>query len=122
MSRFPDPYQSRGDVSHATDFLVVILLLVVVGLVLFFGNAWVFAPIGTTNLGSASNLTSVTNANRTTAGPPPTFVAPTPPPPLAGVLIQPTPAATATNPTATPVAPPTATTPGPTVLVTPTNS
>jgi hypothetical protein len=122
MSRFPDPYQSRGDVSHATVFLVVILLLVVVGLILFFGNAWVFAPIGTTNLGNASNLTSATNAKRTTGGPPPTFVAPTPPPPLAGVLIQPTPAATASHPTATPAATPTATTPSPAVTVTPKNA
>jgi|GEM_PF-2776004 len=100
-SRFPDPYRRRDDLSHATVFLVVLLLLVAIGSVLFFGNAWVFAPpTAIANLGLASN-----NAvPKLTATPPPgpTFSAPTPMPALAGIPYQPTPQGGATpRPSAT---------------------
>lgn len=103
MSRFPDPYETRDDVSHATVFLVVLLLLLSVGAILFFGNAWLFAPVQAPSFlsTSASAIRSATNA--TPAGLP-TFVAPTPPPPLAGVPFKPTPngTQTATAPAASP--------------------
>lgn len=94
MSRFPDPYKARDDLSHAAVFLVVLLLLVVVGAVLFFGNAWVFAPSDLTSRILASPTARNTSNSRSTPGAPPAFSAPTSVPPLAGVLIQPTPGPT----------------------------
>lgn len=119
MNRFPDPYQSRTDVSHATVFLIVVLLIIAIAAILFFGNAWVFAP---PNLSSISSLTSVGSPPQavSTQGSPvlagPTFTAPTPAPPLAGVPVQAKPSMTAT-----PAKPgqATPTPPGPAVTPTP---
>jgi hypothetical protein len=107
MSRFPDPYQAREDVSHAAVFLVVLLLLIVVGAVLFFGSAWIFAPSDVTARVLASPTAHNATNSRPTPAAPPTFSAPTPVPPLAGVLIQPTP--TPTTPATATAHPPTAT-------------
>jgi hypothetical protein len=97
MSRFPDPYQTRDDLSHATVFLIALLLLVVVGSVLYFGNAWLFAPVGASTLVSGSVSTAVGAIHPSTPAPVPSFTAPTEVPPLAGIVIVPTPGpATAT--------------------------
>jgi len=122
MSRFPDPYESRDDLSHATVFLVVLLLLLSVGAILFFGNAWLFAPVQAPSFLSSS-AQSIRSATQSTPAEPPSFVAPTPVPPLAGVPFKPTPngtqtstpaTATATQPAATPTpSTPTPTTPTP---------
>lgn len=97
MSRFPDPYQTRDDLSHATVFLIALMLLLVVGAVLFFGNAWLFAPVGAASLASAPMTTAVTTVHRSTPVSAPTFTAPTQVPPLAGVLLLPTPAPSLTS-------------------------
>lgn len=98
MSRFPDPYETRDDLSHATVFLIVLLLLLSVGAILFFGNAWLFAPIQAPSfLSTSSNGLHV--ANTPVPAEPPSFTAPTPVPPLAGVPFKPTPNGT---PTVTP--------------------
>jgi len=89
-SRFPDPYRRRDDLGHATVFLVVLLLLIAIGAVLFFGNAWVFSPPSSvTSLGMPSNQ-AVPDLNLTPAAQP-TFGAPTPVPALVGIPYQPTP-------------------------------
>jgi len=89
-SRFPDPYRRRDDLGHATVFLVVLLLLIAIGAVLFFGNAWVFSPpTSVTSLGLQSNQ-AVPDLNLTPA-PQATFTAPTPVPALVGIPIQTTP-------------------------------
>lgn len=98
MSRFPDPYESRDDLSHATVFLVVLLLLLSVGAILFFGNAWLFAPVQVPTFLSTS-AGGIQAASTPLPAEPPSFVAPTPVPPLAGVPFKPTPNGT---PTATP--------------------
>ncbi len=103
MSRFPDPYETRDDLSHATVFLVVLLLLLSVGAILFFGNAWLFAPVQAPSFLSTSAST-IRAASGATPAEPPTFVAPTPVPPLAGVPFKPTPSGTQT-PTPAPATP-----------------
>ncbi len=125
MSRFPDPYQSRDDLSHAAVFLVAFLLLVTVGAVIFYGNAWVFAPETLSSQLPLARASPTTAVRRPTPGAPPTFSAPTPPPPLAGIALQPTPSGTGTPTTApaTPVPGPQGgtptTVPSPSVLPTP---
>lgn len=102
-SRFPDPYRRRTDVGHATVFLLVLLLIIAVAGILFFGNAWVFAPINTASLGTtALSIASAAQApartpraGATPAGQP-TYTAPTVVPPLAGVAFNPKPSVTAT--------------------------
>jgi hypothetical protein len=111
-SRFPDPYRSRTDISHASVFLVALLLLVAVAAMLFYGSSWVFAPASLLS-GRGAAATSQVGANRTPVGPLPTFGAPTAVPPLAGVVIQPTPAPTTPPPPST-ATPPPAVTPTPT--------
>jgi hypothetical protein len=104
FSRFPDPYQHRSDVGTATAFLIVLLLIVAVGGILFFGNAWILAPIDpgtltTSQLSVASAAAAPTSASA--ARPPasrPTFAAPTPASPLAGIADNPQPSATSTPP------------------------
>ena len=91
FSRFPDPYRTRSDVSHASVFLVAILLLVAVASVLFFGTSWVFAPADALVGRASSAIARPTAADRTPVRPPATFGAPSVVPPLAGVIIQPTP-------------------------------
>lgn len=108
MSRFPDPYESRDDLSHVTVFLVVLLLLVSVGAILFFGNAWLFAPVKVPAFLQSAPAAAAPASSATTPVPPPTFAPPTPVPPLAGVPYRPTPNGT---PTATPT--PKAATPTP---------
>ncbi len=117
MSRFPDPYETRDDLSHATVFLVVLLLLLSVGAILFFGNAWLFAPVQAPSFLSTS-ASAVHSASGPTPAEPPTFVAPSPVPPLAGVPFKPTPngTQTATPRSATPT--PTTTTPSPSATAT----
>jgi hypothetical protein len=88
-------------------FLVVLLLLFAVAYVLFSGTAWIFAPVESITGGSSFSAIQSLNAARTPVKPPSTFVAPTAVPPLAGVLIQPTPTPTvpgAQPPSATPSA------------------
>src|SRR5712692_9900991 len=98
MSRFPDPYQTRDDLSHATVFLIALLLLITVGGVLFFGNSWLFAPASVAS-GATILPTSVARVpSRPTPAPVPTFGAPTPVPPLSGALLFPT-AFPSTSPT-----------------------
>jgi hypothetical protein len=105
-SRFPDPYRSRSDASHASVFLVTLLLLGAVGYILFFGSSWIFAPVDAITGGATAPVRPLT-ADRTPVRPPPTFGAPTTVPPLAGVVIQPTPTATVPGaPTAAPGATP----------------
>lgn len=89
MSRFPDPYQTRDDLSHATVFLVVLLLLIAVGAVLFFGNSWAFAPSSLMGQLRASPAAD-TQGERPGNGAGPNFTAPTSVPPLAGIPYQPT--------------------------------
>lgn len=101
MSRFPDPYESRDDLSHATVFLVVLVLLLSVGAILFFGNAWLFAPVQAPSFLSTSSTTPLRSTGPPTPAEPPTFTAPTPVPPLAGIPFKPTPNGT---PTVTPTA------------------
>ncbi len=90
MSRFPDPYETRDDLGHATVFLVALLILIGIAAILFYGNAWLFAPVNLQTL-SANSLKSTVQvlptSQATTVGPP-TFTAPTPVPPLAGIPIQ----------------------------------
>lgn len=109
MSRFPDPYQTRDDLSHATVFLVVLLLLIAVGAVLFFGNSWAFAPSDLMARLRASPTAGPSNDSSNPGGGP-AFTAPTSVPPLAGVPYQPTPDHSVTptvvnHPTATPASP-----------------
>lgn len=101
-SRFPDPYQRRADIGTATVFLIVLLLIIAVAGILFFGNAWVFAPVnpsalGTSALSVASAAAAPTRGAQPVATPAsqPTFTAPTAVPPLAGVPYNPKPSATA---------------------------
>jgi len=101
-SRFPDPYQSRGDVSHATVFLIVLMLIIAIASILYFGNAWVFSPIDVPTTLSMSAAGTVRSPANQSPGAPPTFTAPTPAPPLAGVPYQPQPSATATGSAPTP--------------------
>jgi len=101
MSRFPDPYETRDDLSHATVFLVVLLLLLSVAAILFFGNAWLFAPVQVPSFLSSSAGAVPRSSGAPAPAEPPPFTAPTPVPPLAGVPYQPTPSGTRT---ATPVA------------------
>lgn len=122
ISRFPDPYQTRDDLSHASVFLVVLLLLVGVGAILFFSNAWLFAPVeAPAFLSPSTGLTSGRTAP--TPAEPPRFTSPTPVPPLAGIPLRPTPNGTQTatptpaGPTATPGTP-TPAAPTPTVPAT----
>jgi len=114
-SRFPDPYQSRGDLSHATVFLIVLMLIIAIGSILFFGNAWVFAPIEVPSSVSLASL-GTSGASRlpgaATPGAAPTFTAPTPVPPLAGVPYRPSPSVTAGPGAAVQATPPTTPTPG----------
>ncbi|MGH2459472.1 MAG: hypothetical protein ACRDIY_11470 [Chloroflexota bacterium] len=98
MSRFPDPYDTRDDLSHAAVFLIVLLLLLSVGTILFFGNAWLFAPVQIPSFLSTS-ANGIHAASTPRPAEPPSFSAPTPVPPLAGVPFKPTPNGT---PTATP--------------------
>jgi len=96
MSRFPDPYESRDDLGHATVFLVALLILVGIAAILFFGNAWLFAPVNPQSLFSAAGARSATQSqvapvSQETPARAPTFTAPSPVPPLAGIPIQPTP-------------------------------
>jgi hypothetical protein len=102
-SRFPDPYRTRGDASHASVFLVALLLLIAVGYMLFSGTAWIFAPIESITGGTSLAASRSTSPQRTPVKPPATFVAPTIVPPLAGVPIPPTP--TPTTPGAHPPGP-----------------
>lgn len=118
MSRFPDPYETRDDLSHATVFVVVILLLIGIAAILFFGNAWVFAPVNSNSILSIARGVAPASAASPAAvqapQSPPSFIAPTPVPPLAGVpyrptpngtqTVTPTPSSTATNATPTPKA------------------
>ncbi|HEX5418252.1 MAG TPA: hypothetical protein VFZ25_21560 [Chloroflexota bacterium] len=127
-SRFPDPYRRRDDLGHATVFLVVLLLLIAIGAVLFFGNAWVFSPpASVTNLGLPSSQ-AVPDLNLTPQ-PQATFTAPSPVPALAGIPVKETPKAGETpKPTTTPAPTMTAsaangaptTTPTPVKITTPT--
>jgi hypothetical protein len=112
-SRFPDPYQSRGDLSHATVFFIVLMLIIAIGSILFFGSTWVFAPIAV----PASLNMSAVGASRMpvapTPGSAPTFTAPTPVPPLAGVPYHPQPSVTAVGTASNaPAAPPPTPSPG----------
>src|SRR5438046_115013 len=114
LSRFPDPYQSRDDLSHATVFLVALLLLVSVGGVLFFGNSWLFVPVSSAAPSSLLPTAIARAPSRPTPAPVATFVAPTPVPPLAGIplvdkasLTTPTPGSVDATPTAGPFFTPT---------------
>ena len=123
MSRFPDPYETRDDLGHATVFLVALLILVGIAAILFFGNAWLFAPVNPQALLSAGRAgtaaqSQVTPVGQATPAPAPAFTAPSPVPPLAGVPIVPT-------PNGTPVATVTAAshlTPSPTRAASPTST
>ena len=114
VNRFQNPYESPTDVSHATMFFVVILLLVGVAAILYYGNSGLFAsaPITTTS-GPRRELTP----RPATATPPPAPLTNATPVPLATPTFAPPGTTSAINPAAaTPTAAANATpTPGPTV-------
>lgn len=102
-SRFPRPDDSRQDVSQATAFLVVLFLLIGVAAALFFGNAWIFAPITTQSLALRGSAQPVLALSLTTgSGGQPTIVAPPPVKPLAAIAVKTSPTST-TNSTVTPI-------------------
>lgn len=112
ISRFPDPFESRDDLSHATAFLVVLLLLLSVAAILYFGDASLFARVEPPSFLSTSAQSSLLRSSGTAApSEPSTFSAPTPVPPLAGAPLQPTPNGTPTAPAKPTVAPTSSPTP-----------
>jgi hypothetical protein len=113
-SYFDNPFEHNGDVSHASIFLVALILLVGVAAILFYGNALPLpsdSSFVTSNLpGSLSRLMPTPVARSTPSAPAPAAQAsavPTSGGPAAQATAQapaaPQPAATA-GPTATPAA------------------
>jgi hypothetical protein len=125
MGRFPNPYETNDDLSHATVFLVVLFLLAGVGAILFLGDAWK-APLESTKtalaaiqplVGQVAGRTAVADSTGPTAGLSPRGTATPTPAALvssSGAFDAPKAAATpAAKPTSTPAPAPATATPTP---------